>query len=295
MEIRQLRYFVTLANELHFRRAAERLNITQPPLSQSIKLLEEDIGTPLFDRGRKRMVKLTPAGDALYKHATQILKDVEQAKRDALRASLGETGLLTIAHTDDFNTGFLGGLLSEFHLRYPGTLLRYSHDFSLSMTERLVNGELDCIFILKPIPAALADCEVMTLSPSPIVLAVPEGHHLAEREKVKLKEIENERHLYTANDVPTAFDYKLAEILGKAGVCVSSNVQSLSTTISLELVRRGCGVLLSSYGSVVNREGIVLVDIEDEGAVLERAVVWRKGNGNPGLGNLVGILEGGYG
>jgi len=77
MEIRQLRYFVTLANELHFRRAAERLNITQPPLSQSIKLLEEDIGTLLLDRGRKRMVKLTPAGDALYKHATQILKDVD--------------------------------------------------------------------------------------------------------------------------------------------------------------------------------------------------------------------------
>ncbi|MDG1772190.1 MAG: LysR family transcriptional regulator [Oceanicoccus sp.] len=292
MELRQLRYFVTLASELHFRKAAERLNITQPPLSQSIKLLEAEIGTPLFERGRKRLVKLTPAGEALYAKAPRILKQLEQAKRDTLRASLGETGLLSIAHTDDFTSGSLADLLYGFHHQYPGAVLRYYQDTSLSMTERLINGELDCIFVLKPTHAALAECSVKTLSPSPVVLTVPENHPLSRRKKVKLKEIANEHHLYSANDIPTAFDHKLAELLTTAGVNIRSNVQSLSTAISLDMVRKGYGVLLASEGSIVNREGIALIAIDDKAAVLERAVVWKEDNANPSLKNFLHILEG---
>lgn len=291
MEIRQLRYFVTLANELHFRRAAERLNITQPPLSHSIKLLEQDIGALLFERGRKRMVTLTAAGEALYTRANKILQDIEQAKRDTLRASLGETGTLTIAHTDDFNADALSSLLYEYHHRFPGSALRYYQDVSLSMSERLMNGELDCIFLLKPTIAALAECQVKDLSPSPIVLAVPKHHRFAKRKKIKLSDIAGEQHLYSANDIPTAFDLKLNELLSNAGVRISSNVQSLSTAVSLDMVRQGHGVLLVSQGSIVNREGIVLLNIDADGAFLERALVWRKDNSNPALEKFLQILD----
>ena len=293
MEVRQLRYFVTLANELHFRKAAERLNITQPPLSQSIKLLEAEIGASLFERGRKRMVKLTPAGEALFISANRILKEVEQAKQNTLRASLGETGVLTIAHTDDFNASPLADRLHDFHHQYPGAVLRYYQDVSLSMTERLLSGELDCIFLLKPIPVTLSECKTKALSPSPIVLAVPEGHRLAKRRKVTLKTIADEHHLYVASDIPTAFDHKMAELLASAGVSITSNVQSLSTAISLNMVRRGHGVLLASRGSVINHEGIALINIDEAGAVLERVAVWRKDNPNPALNNFLQMIEDG--
>lgn len=291
MDVRQLRYFACLARELHFRKAAESLNITQPPLSQAIKLLEADIGTPLFERGRKRLVTLTPAGEALLTKAHHILKEVEQGKQDALRASLGETGVLTLAHTDDFNSSALSELMHAFHHRYPGAVLRYYQDVSLSMPERLISGELDCLFLLSPRPALLADCAFKVLSPSPVVLAVPENHHLSQRTKVKLKDIVNEHHLYASHDIPTAFDHKLSGLLARAGVCIASNIQSLSTTVSLDMVRHGHGVLLSSEGSIVNREGIVLLELDEKGASLERALVWQKGNSNPALKNFLEIVE----
>ena len=273
MELRQLRYFITLASELHFRKAAETLNITQPPLSQSMKLLEAEIGTPLFERGRKRMVKLTPAGEVLYANAPRILKQLEQAKRDTLRASQGETGLLSIAHTDDFVSGSLADLLHSFHLQYPDAILRYYQDSSLSMTERLLNGELDCIFVLKPVHPSLTECSEKNLSSSDIVLALPEEHRLARRKNIKLKDIVNEHHLYSSKDIPTAFDFRLTELLNKAGVSITSNVQPLSTAISLDMVRKGYGVVLASEGSIVNRQGIALVKIDEPGAALERVVV----------------------
>lgn len=291
MDIRQLRYFAALAQELHFRKAAERLHITQPPLSQAIKQLEADIGTPLFERGRKRQVALTPAGDALFARTHHILKDVEQAKYEALRASLGETGLLTLAHTDDFNASGLSELMHAFHHRYPGAVLRYCQEVSLSMPERLNNGEFDGLFMPSPLPPVLADCAYTALSSSPIVLAVPAQHPLARRKKVKLKDIAHEHHLYASHEIPTAFDRKLSELLTRAGVRITSNIQSLSTAVSLDMVRRGHGVLLSSEGSLVNREGIVMLTLDERGASLERCLVWKKGNANPALKNLLALVE----
>ena len=290
MEIRQLRYFATLANELHFRKAAERLNITQPPLSQSIKLLEAEIGTRLFERGRKRMVKLTPAGEALYISALRIIRDVEQAKQDALRAGVGESGVLTIAHTDDFNADFLSNVLYEFHDQYPGAILRYYQEVSLSMTERLLGGELDCIFLLQPLSAALAECQIKALPASPIVLVVAASHRLARRKEVKLKEIVGERHLYTASDIPNALDHIIAELLARSGVRINSNVQSISTAISLNMVRRGQGVLLASEGSIVDRQGLALISLNEKGALLGRVAVWKADNPNPALKNFLKLL-----
>lgn len=291
MEFRQLRYFVTLANELHFRKAAERLHITQPPLSHSIKLLEAEIGTPLLIRGRRTTVKLTAAGEALYISSKRIIKEVEQAKQDALRAGRGETGILTIAHTDDFNADFLSNVLHEFHHQYPGSILRYYQDVSLSMTERLLSGELDCIFLLEPINSALVECQTRILTTSPLVLAVPENHRLAKRKKVKLKDIAGEQHLYAASDIPNALDQKIAQLLAKAEVRIVSNVQSISTEISLNMVRQGSGVLLASHGSISSRKGVVLVNIDEKGAALSRVAVWRNDNQNPTLKNFLKILE----
>lgn len=293
MELRQLRYFVTLAHELHFRKAAELLNITQPPLSQAIKLLEEEIGAPLLERGRKRVVTLTPAGKSLYASALQILKEVDHASQIARRASDGETGVLTIGHTDDYIYDSLSDVLYDFNRRYPEAILRFFLERSLSMAERLVNGEFDCIFTTKPVSALLAECDVKTLAPTPIVLAVPKNHRLSGAKKVKLKEIVGERHLYSVNDLPSAFDRKLSDQLSNAGIRINSHIQPASTLVALEMVRRGYGVMFATQGSIANPPDIALIPIDEKGMELERAVVWKKDNANPTLKNFLNLLENG--
>ncbi|WP_286828287.1 MULTISPECIES: LysR family transcriptional regulator [Kordiimonas] len=291
MEFRQLRYFVTLAHELHFRKAAEILHITQPPLSQAIKLLEEEIGEPLFERGRKRAVTLTPAGKSLYDSALRILKDVDLAKQVARRASTGETGVLTVGHTDDYNYGALPDMLHGFSQAYPEMILRFYQERSLALASRLVDGEFDCIFTTSPTPALLAECEVRALPPTPIMLAVPKDHRLATKDSVRLKDTAEERHLYSINDIPSAFDRKLAEIFSAAGVKVASHLQPASTAIALEMVRKGYGVMFATKGSIPRASDVTLLAIEEKGMMLERAMVWRKDNANPALRNFMDQMD----
>src|SRR5713101_6630009 len=121
MEIRHLRYMVAVAEELHFGRAAARLNMSQPPLSQQIRQLEEEIGTKLFQR-TNRQVRLTEAGQAFVREARQILVHADHAVRVAVRASKGEIGQLTVATVTSTDSGFFRvvvDILRAFASRYP--------------------------------------------------------------------------------------------------------------------------------------------------------------------------------
>src|SRR5256714_10717927 len=124
MELRHLRYFVAVAEELHFGRAAERLHIAQPPLSRQIRDLEREVGTPLFERV-PRGVELTPAGSAFLPVARLTLAQAERAQRSAQRAALGETGRLRVGFVEAAtHSGILADVLSFFRVHLPSVGLR---------------------------------------------------------------------------------------------------------------------------------------------------------------------------
>jgi len=123
MELRHLRYFVAVAEELHFNRAAERLHIAQPPLSQQIKQLEVELGVELFDRRTKRQVQLTEAGRALLQATYRILAQVEQAISDTQQASRGETGTLVVGFTSTVVYDLLPAILAQYRKQFPNVKL----------------------------------------------------------------------------------------------------------------------------------------------------------------------------
>ncbi|MBL4836779.1 MAG: LysR family transcriptional regulator [Kordiimonadaceae bacterium] len=292
MELTQLRYFVMVAEELHFSRAAEKLNMTQPPLSQSIKKLEEEIGASLLERGRKRHVKLTPAGQTLLVSARRILEESQRAKQSALLAKSGESGILTIMHTDDYISGWLPDLLLEFNQCYPNIYLEFFQGISTHVAGRINSGELDCLFTTLPLNAALLGCEIFELPPTPIVVVVADGHPLASRQSIKLEELEGEQLLHASGSKKTPFAEKLEQLLAKAGIQNRSALCSNSSLVEMEMVQRGGRVTFATVGSVPSfLSGIKLIPINHSDAFLDQALVWRKDNSNPTLQRFLKLTK----
>ena len=291
MELRQLRYFVMLAEELHFRRAAEKLNMTQPPLSHAIKELESELGVMLLERGRRRYVKLTVAGQAFLQSARRILHETEKARQSTRTAHKGESGTLTIVHTDDYISSFLPDLLYRFNLRHPGVYLDFSQGISTRF-EQLNQGHVDCAFTTLPLSAAVLDCSILPLPPTPIVAVIPENHALSKRSRIKLRQVaklfERECRFHLTGTRTAPFETKLAQLFNKAGIEIHATLAPGGSLIEMEMVRRGYGVTFATAGSVpANIKGLTTVELDEPDAYLERALVWRGDNTNPTLARFL--------
>src|SRR3954453_10103995 len=142
MELRHLRYFVAVAEELHFRRAAERLHVSQPPLSQQIRALERELGVTLFERNRRR-VELTAAGSALLGEARGILAAVEHAVDLTQRVARGEAGALSVGFVGSAMYGALPDVVREFRASRPGVELRLRELPTGAALEALAAGGID--------------------------------------------------------------------------------------------------------------------------------------------------------
>src|SRR5881275_1522994 len=149
MELRHLRYFVAVAEELHFRRAAERLHMSQPPLSQQIRRLEDEVGATLFVRNQRR-VELTAAGQAYLARARDILAAVEDAAREARRVQRGEVGRLDVGFVGSAMYSVVPELLRAFRERFPDVGLRLRELGTAEQLRRLEDGRLDVGFLRPP-------------------------------------------------------------------------------------------------------------------------------------------------
>src|SRR3954469_11296881 len=158
MELRHLRYFVAVAEELHFGRAAQRLHIQQPPLSRQIQQLELELGFPLFERSRRR-VELTPAGSALLGRARQVFDALDVAVHDARSASIGQTGRLVVGYPSSLAYSGLTELLREFRTRFPSVELMLRELPPGDQIEALKSGSLDVGFVRTSLddPALVAE------------------------------------------------------------------------------------------------------------------------------------------
>lgn len=288
MKIQQLKAFVTVAGTLNFRRAAEILCITQPPLSHAIKALEEDIGVVLLDRKQKKNIRLTSAGESFLIAAQRILQDVERAKQTAQLVDQGDFGSLSIGYTDDFIYGNMPDLLNDFNLRYPNTSIYANQSESFRLINRLNHNEVDCIFTTHPLHKTLFDHKTVQWHSTSIVAIVPRHHPLAQRSEINLQELSQERFLMVAQDSRTRFDDKISKLLIGAGMMSHETMEIASTILCTEMVRRGYGVSLASLESIPRcSHEISILKLKDKGASLNLLMTWRPQNDNPSLDNFL--------
>jgi DNA-binding transcriptional LysR family regulator len=280
LETNHLRTFVAVAEELHFGRAADRLNMSQPPVSRQIQLLEQTLRLELFERS-KRSVKLTYAGAVFLREARRILSLMEQASTVARNVASGRGGAATCGFTASSGYHFLPVLLRRLKHGMPGVRLSLRELVSVDQIAALDLGELDIAFTRAP--TALTGLENALIWREPLVVALPSGHTLADRPAIQWRDL-HRQELVMHEPTKGAYFHNL--IMGRLGLegIFPEFVQYLSQTHSiLSLVSAGVGLaVVPSSAMVLGFPGIEFRPFEEVQATSsELFVAWRKDNSNP--------------
>lgn len=240
-EFFQLRCFVTVAEELNFRRAAERLNMTQPPLSRQIMLLEESIGLVLFDRDN-RSVRLTPAGIAFRTSAIDLLERAEVAILNARQAARGESGAITMGFVPSASLELVPRIVAALKRDMPNVQFTPAEMMSYEITEALQSGGLD--IGLTRAPGRSRDIESIRVVREPFVLALPKGHALDVPGPAQGRELEGVDFVGYST-IRGGFVREVLNALFEVLEVRPNVVQELSQTQTiLALVNQGIGVAL---------------------------------------------------
>ncbi|AOY92947.1 LysR family transcriptional regulator [Cupriavidus sp. USMAA2-4] len=281
MDLRQLRYFVTVAEELHFGRAARRLAMTQPPLSQQIQALEEEIGVPLFQRTR-RSVALTPVGQQWLPEVRRVLADAAALPGLAQRLARGELGSLALAFVSTADYGILPDLLRRFRARHPEVQLQLREATSDVQFEALAEGSIDAGLVIRPQMAALpAGLSYVPLMREPLVLAVPEGWRgrrdsLGGEAPVSLREVANEPLIIFPRRSAPAFYDIITGCYAREGIHPAIAQEAIQMQTIVSLVSAGMGVALVP-ASLCNlrRTGVSYLPLHGDLPPIETGLAWR--------------------
>lgn len=278
MDFRAIRYFLAVAEELHFGRAARRLHISQPPLSQQIRKLEDELGVRLFERTQRR-VSLTPAGQVFLVKVQSLLAGAEEAKRAAQRASRGELGRLVVGFIHAAFYNLLPPIVRRFRDAQPAVELVLQEMTNREQLAALGDGKLDCGFLRPPVVEPLIQVEV--LSREPFVVALPKDHPLAARRKVALKSLAAEPLvMYPPRRSPLYGQIVDGCVRSGFSPRVVQEAAYIDTLIGL--VRAGIGLaLLPACAREVGMSGIVYRALTGLTAQAETAVAWRREDRSP--------------
>lgn len=292
LDLRQLRYFVTVADTLSFTRAAQQLHISQPPLSQQIRALESTLGVRLFDRNRRR-VALSEAGRAFLVEARKTLQQAEIARRTAERAAAGQIGRLRLAYPGSvaFHRTLPEAVL-RFTRAYPEVQLELHEMFTEQQFAALVEDAIDVGFVRAPPKDAPTRRRVRfeLLDREPLLLAVASTHRLAGRARVRFREVAGEAFVAQPRRLSSTVHDIFARLAGKTGSQprIRQEAQQLSSLLSLVAAGIGLAVVPASL-QAVRLPGVSFLPLADAEATMPLAVAWRGGNAAP---VLLRFLEG---
>src|ERR1700743_2251844 len=275
MELRHLRYFVAVAEELHFTRAALRLNMAQPPLSQQIRALETELGVQLFARTR-RSVALTDAGQALLERAREMLAAAQALPQELQRVARGEVGLLRIGFSSTPPlTKVLRDVVADHRRSHPDVALNLREMHSQLQFESLRRGELD-VGLVRYNEGTPEGIRLQLLRNDPLRLVVPAGHRFARRRSVAIAECRDEAFIGFPGDAGTGTGPLLKRLAAQAGFTPRIAQEAREATHQLGLVAAGLGIaVLPAPLEAVRVEGVHYVSLEDAGALLVMSVATR--------------------
>lgn len=241
MELRQLVYFVTLAEQLHFSRAAEILGLAPSGLTMQLQALERSLGVRLVNR-TKRSVELTAAGTLFLKEARTILAQSEHAKTTARRAGRGELGTVKVAYVFSAACGgVVQRLLGTYHKRFPGITISLSEMESPEQIRLLLSGALDAC-IVRTVTGNPDTVDTLPLATEDIVIALPASHPRAKQASILARDLASETFIAPEFQQQTGFSRHLLTIGSKAGFVPEVSIQTRDFVTTLALVGAGLGV-----------------------------------------------------
>ena len=287
MEIRHLRYFVAVAEELHFGRAARRLRIAQPPLSRQIRDLEDEMEVQLFLRDR-RGVALTQAGASFLGDVRGVLGALARAVDQARRADRGEVGKIRVGYVSSVAYSGLPEVLRAFRLKYPEVSIGLHEMPPAAQVKGLRDGEIDVGFVRAPMEESALESEVVRREP--LVAALPASHRLASSRRIELSSLAREPFiLFPRWRGPGFFDY-IVGLCRAAGFSPSIAYEAAQLDI-LSLVAAGLGVsIVPSSIRAVRRAGIVFRPIVGNPRA-DLLVAWRAPEPSPVVREFVALVR----
>ncbi|HDR2624648.1 TPA: LysR substrate-binding domain-containing protein [Enterobacter cancerogenus] len=264
MQFRLMRHFITVAEELHMHRAAERLNMAQPALSQQIKSLETQLGVTLFSRANRRLT-LTPAGEAFLTKARLAIAMTEQAVLDARQTARGEQGILNLGCVSSaMFEAKLPAVLRHFHARWPNVTLSMTTGNVQNLYASIQRNDLDVAIVRAPLPALPDDLQSIHFAGEKSILALYSEHPLATSAALTLASLKGEKWIALRDPQGMGLEQYFNDVCAGAGIQPSVVQQASDVPTVVSLVSAGFGIaLLPASARTLRVENVVYIDILD--------------------------------
>jgi DNA-binding transcriptional LysR family regulator len=273
--LHKLHIFVTLAEELHFTRSAEKLFMSQPALTRQIRALEDSIGVRLFERGT-RSVALTRPGEVLLREARRVLDAAEVALAATLRAANSDRESLALGCVESSTENLLPRVMTKFCEVRPYVSVEVHQGHTRELERALLTGAIDCA-IVRP-PVASPDLEVRLLYTEPLVAVVPEAFEITDS-VIDVEKLRDARFIIHSEELGTSISAAISQVCITAGFVPNIAETATSTAMVLGLVAAGKGVALLPKSYTLTRPfGVRMVNLRDTRSVCGVAVAWRPGS-----------------
>jgi DNA-binding transcriptional LysR family regulator len=292
MDLRQMRYFVAVAEERHFRRAAERLHMSQPPLSQQIQALEEELGAKLFVRD-KRSVQLTAAGEALLRRSRAIIEQAASAATETRQVARGEMGRIVLGVMSSAMLGRLVTVLERFRAQAPGVVVDVVQLPPKEQLDATAMGRIDLGFLaIEPLPPHARGDSLVTAKSweEELVLALPATHALARRKTVSVRELRHEKFITLPRMPETGHHDQVVHLCRVAGFrpVVAQEVEQLP--VALALIGAGYGISLVPACVMEDWRHLTVFVRLKERPRIPVTMAWRPGNDSPVLALFLRVV-----
>lgn len=292
MDLRHLRHFVTVAEELHFGRAAEKLNMTQPPLSQSIRALEAELGMALFERS-KRHVALTPVGAQWLPHARALLASAADLPVVAQRLSRGEIGSLRLAFVSTATYGMLPLVLSHYKAQFPAVEVILREATSDVQIDALLDNTIDAGLLIAPAQAMPPQISYLPLHRENLVAAIPDafiqsGRIVPEADALGFSAIAEEPLiLFPRQSAPALYDL-IAGYYTAHNAVPALGQQAVQMQTIIGLVSAGLGIaLVPASMRNLARAGVTYLPLAEMPPLIETGLAWHRTNDTPALRHFI--------
>jgi len=284
IEVRQLRYFCMLAETLNFRRAAERLNLSQPPLSRQIAVLEKELGVALFSR-TTRTVTLTGAGQRFYIDAKSIIAALEQAAKNAAAAGRGEEGALSVGFTSCAAYSVVPMLARAYSATFPKVTFKIRELLSDDLTNYLLAGKIDAAIMFPPEPHI--GLNTKQIYKEPICVAVTADHPLASVNQLRIENLASEPFVIPPRAAAPAFYDTIISYCHAAGFEPTIRLQAHLQQTILNLVAEGVGIALVPQSMTKMLLAGVTFKALPTAPFVHQVIAWTASNHNPCLSALL--------
>lgn len=287
VELRHIRYFLAVAMELNFSRAAEVLGIAQPPLSQQIRVLEDEVGTRLFRR-LPRGVALTPAGEAFLRCVHVVPGQVNEGVRLARKAAAGESGTIRIGFTGTAALNpAVSRSISRFRHHYPDVEIQITEANSVALAAALVENTID-VAILRPSDEDQGLLSQEMLAEEPLIAVLPVSHHLADQAMIDLAALSADPFILTPRSVATSLHDAVLGACGREGFMPKMGPHAPHIASILSLVAAEFGVsLVPASVRQVGLQGISFVDLRNSTHQVSIAIAFQRGSTSALVRNFV--------